>query len=248
MERGPRSARSAAVILGLALTVASCRRADSPLSPSPVSAGPSQPLFFTVSGTVLGHTAAGVAPVEGVRIHGVTRTDRSSANFVLDLPTDSTGHYVLGAAPGSDVLIQVEHLPAGLSVGRCLISLSIAGNVTRDIDLYSPELQVSEAEMRATVPTLSGVVFELAGGVRQPVKGVSVGLYDEGYVELDSPGLPVAGTVTDVEGRYVLCGLPRRPMWGGPSMIEATKTGFQTTLLGMSLVGNVTALDIEIRR
>ena len=108
-------------------------------------------------------------------------------------------------------------------------------------------LSVSSAKLGAHLPsellvdtsTLSGTVFETTALGRQPVPGVRV--------ELDmlfGSGDVSATTLTDSDGRYVLCGL------GGvaSTYVYASKSGYQLADVGFVRLNGNTIRDIELQR
>lgn len=105
------------------------------------------------------------------------------------------------------------------------------------------ELEVELAPISAPRPTkvtpstLAGIIFEAIAGRRQPIEGAEVnGLW------LDSP---IVATVTDADGRYVLCGL------GGldnrvADGIWVRKKGYLDFVGALALSGPDTVFDVEL--
>jgi hypothetical protein len=114
--------------------------------------------------------------------------------------------------------------------------------VTRDVHKVVDPHQLGghlPSELLAETPTLSGVVFELTpDGERRPIESAEVqtdGLGGLGWI--------TAGTLTDEEGRYVLCGFQGETS----TYVIASKAGFRPLQATTRLTGNTT-LDIELTR
>ncbi len=117
----------------------------------------------------------------------------------------------------------------------------MTGNVSADAHLVSDVRQLGAnlpADLRSQEPTLSGTVYEQTSTGRNPVANAWVSL--DGLYGL---GLLIADTLTDAEGRYVLCGVPQLP---GLELL-ATADGFQLFEYSSDLIGRTT-LDVELRR
>ena len=153
---------------------------------------------------------------------------------------DANGRYRLNVPEGARVRIQAG--ANGAFYQPCAITLHTVGNANRDVRVVSDTAQLGAqlpAELLALTPTLSGFVYEVADdGRRIPVRDARVEL--DGLFGL---GLPIATTMTDVNGRYVLCGLD-----GDTSTyLFASKTAYSLFEATVRLGGNTTR-DIEMRR
>ena len=115
-------------------------------------------------------------------------------------------------------------------------------DVAHDIHLIADRRQLGAhlpAELVARTPLLSGVVSEVdSDGRRTPLADVRVEL--DGLYGL---GLVTATTLTDADGRYVLCGLAGETT----TYMFASKSGYRLFESTVTLAGN-TSLDIEMRR
>jgi hypothetical protein len=123
----------------------------------------------------------------------------------------------------------------------CAVTREPTGNVSADTHIVTDPQQLGAnlpTELLAQGPTLSGVAYEQTPGGRRPVPNVWVTL--DG---LDGLGLLIADTLTDSEGRYVLCGVPHLP---GLALVAAAD-GFELFEFYNGLVGRTT-LDLEMRR
>jgi len=124
----------------------------------------------------------------------------------------------------------------------CVVTLSASSNVSHDVHIVTDPAQLGAhlpAELVADLPTLSGVVFENTPAGRQPLSGVRL--------EVDmlwGLGDVSATTLTDSDGRYVLCGLT-----GNSPYLYASKAGFKGGDVGtVSLTSSNTIRDIELQR
>ena len=152
-----------------------------------------------VSGVVWRHDTTGITPYAGVRVWGWSQLARSGSR-IGPTQTGADGRYSFTVPVGALLRVQVA-----ATYQPCVASLSVAGNATRDVHLVVDPAQLGAhlpAALLADTPTLSGLVFENAAQGRQAVPGVRV--------ELDmisGLGDVSATTLTDSDGRYVLCGL-----------------------------------------
>jgi hypothetical protein len=211
--------------------------APSAASPSvpPAPAAPNTP-GPTISGTVWLHTADGVRPFANVSVFGWIESGRSGRTTGR-VPTDANGRYEFSAPLGSRVRIHV----GGLAYQPCEVNVNVAGDVTRDIHAVTDRLQLGAhlpAELLASAPTISGEVFETNEDGRHRLAEVRVEL--DGLFGL---GLVTATTLTDADGRYVLCGLEGE----SSTYLFASKAGYQLFEKSVGVNGNTT-LDIELRR
>lgn len=155
--------------------------------------------------------------------------------------TDASGHFSLSNEPVGTALIFAYkdgwRQP-------CATVFDINGNTSHDVFLVSDPSYVGTAlpAELTTAPTLTGIVYETTAAGRVPVAGAAVG------VEVE-PDLPTATTMTDANGRYLICGLPSGTK-GFPALLSlsAGKGGYVTTDLATTLSGSVTTLDVEIHK
>jgi hypothetical protein len=209
--------------------------APSPAAPS-VPSAPTSPSAPTISGTVWLHAADGVKPFSNASVFGwiESATDGRTTGRIL---ADTNGRYVLPAAVGTRVRI----MAGGSAYQPCAVTVTVTGDVTRDVHTVDDRLQLGAhlpSELLTDTPTLSGLVFEIDQGNRRPLAGVRVEL--DGLFGL---GVVTATTLTDADGRYVLCGL------GGDTStyVFASKAGYGLFEMSVGVSGNST-LDIELRR
>ena len=232
----------AASLLMLAVVILAGCDHRSPVSPDTnnfvaPSVGPSAAVeHAVVSGVVWQHDANGTKPYAGVRVWGWSQLERSGSR-IGPTETGADGRYSFTVPVGALLRVQVA-----ATYQPCVAAISVAGNAKRDVHLVVDSAQLGAhlpAELLADIPTLSGLVFENAAEGRQAVPGVRVELdmiYGLGDVS--------ATTLTDSDGRYVLCGL------GGTdsTYVYASKTGYQLADVGTVYLNGNTIRDIELHR
>ena len=206
-----------------------------PTAPTPV--GPQEPATFFVSGTVWLHDATGVAPAQSGTVFGWT--ERPAINRTtgpVGITADGRyGFAILKDTTRVSVFGGPGHQP-------CAAAKATSGNTTLDVHRVVDKNQLGAnlpAALLAQTPTLSGVVYESTPQGRQPIPNAWVTLDGEGGL-----GLLVADTLTDAQGRYVLCSVPQTPMMA----IVAGAQGFDLAEIFGPALANKTTLDIEMRR
>jgi len=232
-----------AAILAASVVMTACDR--SPTGPSfllaptpPTDPVPPSPLptYVNVSGTVWVHDAERVRPYAGGNVHGWFDAGHYGRG-VDPVVTDSDGTYLLKVPVNSRLHIYVTppvYQP-------CAAILDVSGDVTRDLRAVSDRRQLGASlpqELRSQSPIVSGVVFEETPEGRRGLSDVRVVWDGSGGADLET-----ATTLTDSDGRYVLCGLEHnRPIYIGVS-----KPGYLTSAKAVTLTGDVTTLDIQLR-
>jgi hypothetical protein len=192
----------------------------------------------TLSGTVWIHDAGGVRPDANSRIFGWVQQPTHGYS-TGPMATDANGRFSFGVPQGAQVRLQHTVMEA---FQPCQVVVRADTDVAADIHVVVDRQQLGAhipAELRARTPSLSGVVFERASD------GRLIPLADA-YISLDGlngNGWLVATTLTDAEGRYVLCGMADERS----TYLFASKTGYGQYESTVQLVGNTT-LDIELRR
>ena len=229
---------AAAATLGTIACDRSTSGPDLTAPPSPISPTPTPTSnAATVSGIVWLRDPGGIKPYAGVNVWGWGQMAGAGARMG-PVVTDADGRYTFRAvSPGTFVRVQVA-----ANYQPCVAGVSVTGNMTRDVDIISDPDQLGAhlpAQLLADTPTLSGLVFESTAQGRQPVAHARVELdmvYGLGDVS--------ATTLTDSEGRYVLCGL------GGhdATYVYASKAGYRLADVGTVTVNGDTVRDIELKR
>jgi hypothetical protein len=205
-------------------------------APTPVVAPAPTPSAI-VSGTVWIHRTTGVTRYADGRIFGwVQQPTRGSTTGPV--PTDADGRFSFTVPQGAQVRLQT----AADGFQPCQVVVRANTDVTQDIHVIVDRQQLGShlpAELLARTPVLSGVVYEDATeGRRTPLVDVRVSLDS-----LDGLGFVAATTLTDADGRYILCGLDNDPS----TYVFAWKEGYRLFESRVQLAGNTTE-DIELRR
>jgi hypothetical protein len=214
-------------------------RAAAPLSPSaPAAFGRPSPLF-TISGTVWEHAPGGVRPLAGGRLGGWHDTG-SSGTTLGWIEVDAEGHYRLQA--GGPATVSLYGGGGGL-LQPCTAIVPVGGEaVSHDLHLVSDPAQVGArvpAALLAQGVLLSGTVHDVTGGRPAPVAGAHV--YLDG---LGGMGVPIARTVTDGDGRYVLCG----PSLSDAPAIHVSAPGFIPFEADGAALRPGATLDVDLQR
>ena len=197
---------SAAVIRGALLAVIALTPGcdtRTPITPSASPAAdfvvPSAVPMFTLTGTVYEATREGRRPLAGIPLDiSVDYQQRSPVTT-----TDADGQFRFVGSSSEKLNVRVEK--AGYSQ-PCRAAVALTADSIMDVYVVANATLAVHgvpASMPVIQPTLSGMVFEhVLEGVR-PVQGVQI-------IGDFSAGLgwgPSATTVTDVTGRYLLCGV-----------------------------------------
>ena len=210
----------------------------SPISPSSqiIQAPAAATQNANLTGTVSLRSAGGVRAFAGVPVWGWVETS-NYGHRIGPVMTDADGRYAFHVAPGSFVRVQVA-----ANYQPCVAGVAITGETTRDVEIINDPEQLGNnlpAQLLADTPTLSGTVFETTAQGPRPVP--------QARVELDmifGMGDVSATTLTDADGRYVLCGLRGYET----TYMYISKSGYRLGEVGtVSLNGN-TVRDIELRR
>lgn len=230
-------------IMTASTMTAGCNGAVAPSAPERVGMVP-QPAIptpppapaATISGTVWEHAADGVKPFANQVLFGWVETERGGF---------TTGRITIDAAGRYSIPLPVEKARVSITVSGarqpCAVTLTPSGPSTQDVHVVTDPAQLGAnipPQLAAMTPTLSGMVYETTAEGRQPVKDASI--------ELDSLhglGNLIATTLTDANGRYVLCAVPQL----SGLYLFASKPGFTPFETGTNLLGQTT-LDIELRR
>lgn len=217
-----------------ALVAGGCGGAATPTAPTPTGNPPSG--LATISGTVWVHASDGVKPFGNQSLFGWVETD-SGGSTTGRIAIDAAGRYSF-SVPAGGTRVRIGVVGA---YQPCAITLTPQGNVTQDVRVVTDPLQLGARlprELASVGPTLSGTVYEVTSEGRLPLKDVRVEL--DG---LDGLGLVIATTLTDGDGRFLLCGVPQlRGLY-----LFASKSGYKLFETGSNLIGQST-LDIELRR
>jgi len=246
VQKGGEMARSAPAVLIIILPVyvvaaaVACDQSPTRSRPEAPTPLPSSTQMASVSGTAFIHDEQGVRPYADASLFSWLEepTRGGPAGQVF---TDSAGNYVFRAPVGSRFRIFFGWTSPAYQ--PCAVTLAVTGDVRRDVAGVIDERQLGAGlplQLRSQSPTLSGVVFDATsqevrtlGGVRIDVDGTGSG-----------GDVLTASTLTDSDGRFVVCGLELDTATG----ISASKPGYRTVGKWVSLTGDATALDIELQR
>ena len=174
---------------------------SSPFSPGSL-VGPN-----TVGGMITEMTPQGPRPVAGVSVSAWVDLGRSGYSYMWAngaRATDPNGRYQLANLPdGASVTLQVWK--EGY-VQQCAAPTFKAGGDTM-IDLRVVSKALVSADPASVSPpaagyrNISGVVYENSSDGRRPLAGA--------FVDFEPfEDFPAALTLTDPQGRYLLCGIP----------------------------------------
>ena len=214
------------------------RTPPNPISSTPVpSVSPAPTPSATVSGTVLIHDASGVTRRANGWMFGWVQTEREGRT-TGQVPTDADGRFRFAVPLGAQVRLQ------GSTPGAfqpCQVVVRASTDITHDIHMVADRQQLGAhlpAELLARTPVVSGVVDEIVDGRRSPLADVRVELDGLGGL-----GFVAATTMTDADGRYVLCGLADEPS----TYLFASKANYRLFESVVRVNGNTT-LDIVMGR
>ena len=221
---------------------AGCGDGTTPTAPPPPSnaGGPRAPSpdpgsgVRTITGVVWEYARDGLRPLANGAIFGWVESG-SSGRTTGRIPLDAAGQYRL-EVPAEVTRVRLH---VAQDYQPCAYTLTPSADLRQDLHIVTQPSQLGAnipRPLAGTPSTLSGVVYELTVEGRRPVGGATVEL--DG---LHGLGLVVARTLTDAEGRYVLCGVPSRESL----YLFAVKSGYR---LFESDVAGVSILDIELRR
>jgi hypothetical protein len=225
----------------VAVALAACGHDASPiLQPSPTPAASADPSaaaqYTTISGVVLRHAPDGVSPFGAASLWGWVQMATSGWR-IGPIQTDGNGRYTFQVPLDSSLRVEV-----GSPYQPCVSTFAARSPGSRDVHVVTDSTQLGAhlpAELLTDFPLLSGVVFENTVDGRQPISGVRV--------EVDmlwGMGDVSATTLTDSDGRYILCGLS-----GNSPYIYASKAGYKLGDVGtVTLTATNTTYDIELRR
>ena len=238
------SALPRAACLFLSLMLTSCDRTPTspslplPIAPAtPTAPVPPPPALANVSGTVWIHDASGVRPYAGASMFAWVEMNRSQGPMGRAV-TDSDGRYLFRPQTGSVLRIFAnypEYQP-------CAVTLDVSGDLTHDVHIVSNRDQLGARLPQALLsqsPTLSGVVFEITPEGRRVLSDVHV-MFDftGGAAEVVT-----ASTLTDSDGRYVLCGLSHDKT----GALFGSKPDYPPFFKRVQLTGATTTLDVELQ-
>lgn len=202
---------------------------------------PTTCVTHTITGTITELGPQGQRPVEGARVNVYLFAPHRSGHWMSDV-TGADGRYELWGIFTDAIALLIAGKGNSLADWHfqpCVHQVTVTSDMSVDIEIVPPSAGgagASAAARRGTGPFLTGVVFgQGPDGTRAPIPGA--------MVFLDNV---TASTMTDADGRYVLCGIPR-----GSHEIDATAAGgydiTKNPTRKIDIAGDMT-LDIELKR
>ena len=203
-------------------------------SPRPRPQTSPTPITRTVTVTVWIHQPSGIARGEGKTIVAVLETARGwIAQPPITLGVD--GRHQFTVLEGMPLRVTTWNL-----YQPCAVSVGAEGTATADLHVVEDVAQLGAnlpSPLQMQRPTLAGLVYEHSPEGRLPVAQARVVLRDNDPID----GSRFASTLTDGEGRYVLCGVPQSPgLW-----VSVEKPGYREVEPIGSLMGS-SELDLEL--
>jgi Bacterial Ig-like domain len=196
----------------------------------------------SVSGVVFERTATGTTPLANVQIWTWVQYSNGNGYSHYAATSDATGHYRVDGLPntGDGLPNATIYLQTDLEGydEPCSSTLNLNGsNPTVNLEMVSKSHPLPE--LATSLPSITGVVYEMTPNGRKPIAGAWVE-----YDPMGGMGLIEATTTTDENGRYAICNLASLPPW--PSNVAAGKTGYQWVSQDLHLAGAM-QLDFELK-
>ena len=204
--------------LAAALVLVAC--ADSGTAPRrPLVEYPATPVLptYNLTGTVIEHTALGAFPRPFFAFRLLSLGAPAGGADTIVVATGSDGRYLASARGNTTILLPLAgvgyHAPCS---GRNAIS-SLDPDRVADFHVVSDSVLSTTgmpASLRTTVPYVNGRVIDSRTG--QPVAGASITFTE--YLS--------GGTLTDAQGRFLLCVVPPGAGSGQSMTVRAEKAGY----------------------
>jgi hypothetical protein len=199
---------------------------------------PTPCLTHRITGTITELSPQGQRPVEGARIDVYLYASNRSGHWMSDV-TGADGRYELWGIFTNAIAVLSAGKVDGRYVQPCVHEVTVTSDMSVDIEIVPQSAGgagANAAARRGTGPFLTGVVFGRGpDGTRATIP--------DAMVFLDNV---VATTITDADGRYVLCGIPR-----GRHEFAAIAAGgydiFKNPPRTIDIAGDMT-LDVELKR
>ena len=216
--------------------------APSPTAPTQTTPAPGAtpgPPVPTGLHIVSGVVSDGARPIEGANISAWIDQGGSGYSHMWahgQLLTDADGRYKLAGLPAL-VHVQLQTWKDGYVQQCAAPQVTLLGDTSVDLQLVSRgSLSASTGEAPASgFRSVSGVVFEITGAGKQPVAGA--------YVDFEPfMDFPAATTLSDADGRYLLCGVPE-----GRTVDIVASLGIQRVAWVSVPSGQSTGIDISIK-
>lgn len=194
-----------------------------PTSPVVTPVMPADPLRpgapLMVSGLVVEHALTGAQPLPGVRLRV------RIAGAFLETTSDGTGHYEVSGIPVRSAIVIAPSSESGYRAPCPNGHDVLIGNATFDVHVVSAAL-LSTTGVPTSLPRTSiwvaGVVVEQTSGGVRPIAGAAVDLASD-----DSDASVNSSTLTDAEGRYLLCTSPPGVGTDQLAWVRVRKNGYR---------------------
>ena len=157
--------------------------------------------------------------------------------------TDANGQFSANVPVGSRLV--VEGIQTASFLNPCLASVEVNGKSSLDLEV------VSESTLDASNPpapmsaagtvTMSGSIFEMTAGGRQPIAGAMVSIEED-------VGIVVAMTRSDRNGHYLICNLRDGLPESGGMDVGVFKPGFTDAISAQVIPSQSTVVDVELKR
>jgi hypothetical protein len=198
---------------------------------------PTSCVTHTITGTITELGPLGQRPVAGARVYVHLYAPHRGGHWMSDV-TETDGRYELWGIY-TDAIAVLTVGTDGVYVQPCVHQVTVTSDVSVDIEIVPRSAggaAANAAARRGSGLFLTGVVFgQGPDGTRVPIP--------DAMVFLDNV---TATTMTDADGRYVLCGIPR-----GRHELDATAPGgydiSKNPTRTMDIAGDTT-FDVELKR
>ena len=202
---------------------------------------PDAPLM--VSGLVVEHALTGDQPLPGVRLR--VRVDWQPPGAFLETTSDGTGHYEVSGIPVRSAIVIAPSSESGYRAPCPSGHDVLIGNATFDVHVVSAAL-LSTTGVPTSLPRTSiwvaGVVVEQTSGGVRPIAGAAVDLTSD-----DSDAIVNSSTLTDAEGRYLLCTSPPGVGTDQLAWVRVRKNGYRLASRSL-LMGGGDPMNVELIR
>ena len=198
---------------------------------------PTSCVTHTITGTITELGPQGQRPVEGARVYVHLYAPHRGGHWMSDV-TGADGRYELWGI-FTDAIAVLSVGTNGLHVQPCVHQVTVTSDMSLDIEIVPRSAggaAANAAARRGKGPFLTGVVFgQGPDGTRAPIP--------DAMVWFDNA---VAITITDADGRYVLCGIPV----GSHEFAATAAGGYDITKnppRTIDIAGDMT-FDVELKR
>ena len=232
-----------AVLLASGGLLAAC--SEPPVTPASLPAAPSAPSSVSSSpAPVVSPPLTGPYAMSGLVYESVGHERRAVVRGFVDflvnansawarVPLDTDGKYTISNLPGGSRLrvTAVADWRNGVLKQTCGAYAVVNGNTVRDVEL----VRLGTRGQTFAPPILSGGVFETTSEGRRPIVDTPVIYYSEYWATFD------VYTVTDSQGRYEFCRLPR-----GSGLLGAGDCNDIVDIIPTEVTGDTNVLDVDL--